>query len=150
MRIDYLDCHMGLACTDSLMPTQRLADELCVPIPERGWMNETPIGIGRRWTVEGTKAGLKEMLLPLEPGLWRYVEHPAVDTPELRVIDTEWGIDEARHRHAVHQVWRDPEIKQIIRERGIRLVSVRELWDYDRCRPMPWHWNGTRHEAFNR
>jgi hypothetical protein len=67
--------------------------------------------------------------------VWRYIGHPAHDTPELRAVDSEWGARIAAIRSTTHQLWRDPDVKRLVARRSIELVSVADLWDYERCEP---------------
>ncbi len=135
IRVDYLDCHMGMACRQLLPIVQRLAAELCVPIPEQGLLGEREVNLEdvQNSTEAGTRVVI-EMLESLTPGVWRYIGHPAHDTPELRAVDSEWGPRLARGRDATRRVWQDPAVKRVIDDRGIRLVSPADLWDYEACR----------------
>ncbi len=137
VRLDYVDCHMGMACRDDLYPiTRRLAREFCLGVSGKDVFNE------RRAKPEypdnspsGIKAGLLRMLEELTPGLWLYVGHPAARTPELEAVDTNSGAMWAERRSSVLAAWTDPEIRRVIAERGIELVSMRDLWDDEACRP---------------
>jgi hypothetical protein len=136
VRVDYLDCHMGMACRELLPIVRRIAGELCLPVPEQGLLGEREVnledsGHSRR---EGKEAVLA-MLRSLTPGVWRYIGHPAHDTPELRAVDSEWGARIAAIRSTTHQLWRDPDVKRLVARRSIELVSVADLWDYERCEP---------------
>jgi hypothetical protein len=137
LRVDYLDCHMGMACAPDLLPiVRKLAEELCLPVPEKGLLGEREAVI--RWdefTVAAGRRGLEGLLRSLEPGLWRLITHPAPDHPELRAIDSEWGPDVAAERGAELALLTDPDLRVLIDELGIELVSVRDVWDYSRCAP---------------
>jgi hypothetical protein len=137
VRVDYLDCHMGLACSEALMPIlQKLAKEFCVPISGIGMLGES--GVRVTWkenTVEEGQRLVRDMLMSLKPGLWLFVGHPARDSSELRAVDTNEGLRWANLRDSELKVWQDPQTKQIIADRKIELVSTRDLWDYQACRP---------------
>ncbi len=137
VRIDYLDCHMRTACTGELLAiVKKLAKELCVPIPEEGLLGEHRIRVSwDRETVESAKEGLEKKLLSLTPGLWKLIAYPAYDTPELTGVDPVWGARQATENLAMFEAWKDPRIREIIAEQGIELVSVRDLWDYEKCEP---------------
>jgi chitin disaccharide deacetylase len=134
LRIDYIDCHMGVACLPELRAIMfELAAELCVPIPENGWMGHREVGFRIEEDPAATIQNFRDLLLSLGPGLYRLVTHPAADTPEARAIDATYGNSEARKRQAVLTALRADEIRRAIVERGIELVSVRNLWDYEAC-----------------
>lgn len=135
IRIDYLDCHMGAACLKPLLPIMlSLSRELCVPIPEEGLMGEQAVGFRIDENPAITIKNFRELLLSLKPGLYRVVIHPAEDSPELRAVSLVWGESEAKKRHAALQAVKSEEIKKVIAERDIEIVSVRDLWDYSGCK----------------
>lgn len=135
IRIDYIDCHMGAACLKPLLPVMlKLSQELCVPIPEEGLMGEQAVGFRIDEDPGITIKNFRELLLSLKPGLYRVVTHPAEDSPELRAVSIVWGESEAKKRHAVLQALKSEEIKKVIMERDIELVSIRDLWDYKGCK----------------
>ncbi len=136
VRIDYLDCHMGLACSEQILPVmKKLAAELCVPIASRGFLGEQAVRLDwQRNTIEEARELIGGMLGSLQPGLWLYVGHPARDSAELRAVDSEVGLEWATRRNAVFEIWRDPEIKRLVAERNIQLVSPRDLWNSGNCR----------------
>jgi chitin disaccharide deacetylase len=134
LRIDYIDCHMGVACLPKLRSIMiALAGELCVPIPENGWMGHEEVGFRIDEDSATTIQNFRDLLLSLGPGLYRLVTHPTADTPEARAMDTVFGNSEARKRHAILAALRADEIRQVIAERNIELVTVRDLWDYTSC-----------------
>lgn len=134
LRIDYIDCHMGVACLPELRSVMfELAAELCVPIPENGWMGHKEVGFRIEEDSAATIQNFQDLLLSLDPGLYRLVTHPAADTPEARAIDATYGDSEARKRQAVLTALRADEIHKAIMERGIELVTVRDLWDSEAC-----------------
>lgn len=149
IRFDYLDCHQGLACQARYLPIlQRLADELCVPIPEEGllgerataptWYGTTPMRalLGQNDYRTDDWQGLREMLAGLGPRLWRYVGHPSTGGTEVRAMDSFWGTDTERMSRAELTAWTDSSIRRLVEAEGIDLVSIRELWDYETCRPL--------------
>lgn len=133
LRIDYIDCHMGMACRDDVMPiTRKLAREYCLGISGQFGERRLRPDYGDRAPAT-VKAALTEALEELEPGLWLYVGHPAVDSPELRAVDSNSGERWALQRSSVLAAWTDPGVKQAIERREIELVSIRDLFDHDAC-----------------
>jgi predicted glycoside hydrolase/deacetylase ChbG (UPF0249 family) len=137
LRVDYIDCHMGFACSEALFAiTQKLAKEYCLAISGPGMFDMQRMRV--QWnerTPEEGKRLLSEELRKLTPGLWLYVDHPAEDSAELRAVDTVVGERWARERSSVLATWTDPEIRNLIDDLGIELVSPRDLFDYATCRP---------------
>lgn len=136
VRLDYVDCHMGMACREELLPiTRKLAAEYCLGVSGAGSLNEKRAQPDYPDdTPEGILTGLVEMLENLTPGLWLYVGHPAVDTPELRAVDTNSGERWALRRSSVLAAWTSPQVRAVIERRGIELVSYRELTADQPCR----------------
>jgi len=137
VRLDYIDCHMGLACREDILPiTKKLAKEYCLAIS-----SDNMFDLGRvritwdRRTPEEAKQVLSAELRKLTPGTWLYVAHPAADTSELRAVDTNDGEQWAKQRSSVLSAWTDPEIRRLIDELGIELIDPRILFDYQACEP---------------
>jgi len=75
-----------------------------------------------------------KMLEELEPGLWLWVCHPGIDSPEqYALIHTEPGSifiegGVGAHRAEVLKTLKSLELKSIILKKGIKLTNYRELW----------------------
>ena len=130
LRLDYVDCHMGLACREELLPvTLRLAEEFCLAVSsarlygERRFAPQYPDDNND----EGVKRALLDALAALEPGLHLYVGHPALRSPELGAVDSGEGEFWYRRRGAVLAAWTDPDVRAAIESRGIELVTMREF-----------------------
>ncbi len=138
VRVEYVDCHMGMACREELLPiTRKLAADHCIPIAGTQSFPQMQ-RFGLDWderTLEEGRRLLDAELRKLTPGLWMYVAHPAADSPELRAVDTEVGECWARQRSAVMALWTDPQTRTLIEELGIELVGPRDVFDYQACAP---------------
>ena len=108
--------------------TQRLAEEYKIPVTPN---DEQFIGVGYdgpRNTSEQKKQSFAAMLKKLEPGkTYIFVDHPGIDDAELRAISHIGYEDVATDRQGVTDVFTDPAIKRLIKEKGIRLITYREL-----------------------
>lgn len=137
VRLDYIDCHMGMACREDLIAiTRRLAKEYCLGISSVGMFGEQRFSAkGETNTPEGFTRALVERLDKLAPGLYLYVDHPANDTPELRAVDTNDGEMWGDIRSSVLAAWTDARVRKAIRDRGIELTPMRELFDRSSCAP---------------
>ena len=132
--ISHLSYHMG--CTslskDVKALTQRLAEEYKIPVTPN---DEQFIGVGyvgAHKTSEQKKQSFTAMLEKLEPGkTYIFVDHPGIDDAELRAIAHIGYEDVATDRQGVTDVFTDPTIKRLIKEKGIRLITYRDLLQKD-------------------
>jgi predicted glycoside hydrolase/deacetylase ChbG (UPF0249 family) len=136
IRIDYIDCHMGIACKPSLVPVLiTLAEELCVPIPEQGWMGTTEFAFRHVGLDLATSAeNFAQELGSLTPGLYRLVVHPRLDVEEARGEDSYFGPTVAELGQLELDVLASPTVRSALTRHSIELVSIRDLWDYQACR----------------
>jgi predicted glycoside hydrolase/deacetylase ChbG (UPF0249 family) len=125
-QVSHLSCHMGTptARPDLRAIVEKLAAEYKLPVRVEGVRG----GFGF-WGEPADKKQsiLAEKLEALEPGLWIFVCHPALETAETRAIGGT-GTHDANVRMAVHrQIVTDaltsPRIRQIIQRRNIQLIS---------------------------
>ncbi len=73
----------------------------------------------------GTRQAFLDLVANLEPGLTEVTMHPAVDTPELRAITTDW-----RQRVADHVILvADRGLDRVIADAGVNLIGYRPLHD---------------------
>lgn len=69
-----------------------------------------------------------EMLDKLEPGkTYVYVEHPAIDDPEMRAIYHIGYEDVAQGRQDVTTMWTDERVKEALIRKGVQLVSYKDV-----------------------
>jgi hypothetical protein len=61
------------------------------------------------------------------PGSYLFVDHPAYDTPEIQALGHKGYYDVARNRDGVTKSWTDERVKEVIRRRGIQLISYADL-----------------------
>ena len=73
-----------------------------------------------------------KVLEALGPGTWVLVEHPGLDTPEMRAIGHKGYWNVATHRDAVTRAFTSEKVKAVIMRRGIQLVSYADAW------PVKW------------
>ena len=68
------------------------------------------------------------MLRKLESGkTYLFVDHPGLDSPELRAIHHIGYEDVAGDRQGVTDLWTSDEVKKAIGEMGIQLISYADL-----------------------
>ena len=126
--VTHLSCHMGTAsCTPELSAlVAKLADEYELPL--RVPNARSPGRFSRpEMTPEQKAANLVKLLENLKPGLWLIVEHPGLDTPEMRAIGHKGYENVAADREGVTQAFTSDKVKEVIRRRGIQLVSYGDV-----------------------
>jgi hypothetical protein len=130
---------MGMACREDLLPvTRKLAKEYCLGISSVGMFGEKRFSAkADANTPAAFTAALLAELEKLTPGLYLYVDHPAVDTPELRAVDSNDGRRWADIRSSVLAAWTDPSVQSLVKARNIELVPMRDLFDRTACAPRP-------------
>lgn len=128
-QVSHLSSHMGTpTATPQLRAlVQKLAQEYKLPL-------ETPGAQYARWaadskaTAEQREAALVKTLEELTPGVWILIEHPGLDTPEMRAMGHQGYWEVATHREGVTKAFCSPKVKEVIKKRGIQLVSYRDMW----------------------
>ena len=127
-----------MACREEILPiTRKLAAGNCTPIAGHQSFPEMR-NFGLEWdqrTPEESRRLFGAKLRGLTPGLWMYVDHPAADSPELRVVDTNSGKRWARERSSVLTIRTDLRMRALIDELGISLVGPHDVFDYQACAP---------------
>lgn len=128
--ISHVSGHMG--CTGMSPEVRALADRLTkeynihVDLAALGVKGVSYIG--ERRTSEEKTAGFIKMLESLKPGeTYMFVDHPALDTPEMRAIHHIGYDDVAIDRQGVTDAWTHPKVKETVTKLGIQLVSYRDL-----------------------
>ena len=61
----------------------------------------------------------------LPPGLTCLLIHPAIDTPELRAICTDW-----RQRVADYETFRSMKLRSHLRDSGVQVIGWRPIRDF--------------------
>ncbi|MBN2475248.1 MAG: polysaccharide deacetylase family protein [Pirellulales bacterium] len=127
-QVSHLSCHMGTAVSSPELRAlvERLSKEYRLPLGVPGARSAGGFG-GTGTTPEQKEAALVEILKGLKPGLWLFVEHPGVDTPEMRAIGHVGYRHVAADRDGVTKAFLSEEVKRVIRERGIQLLSYADV-----------------------
>ena len=87
--------------------------------------------VTRRGDVEDHLDFVADVFNRLPAGLSCVLLHPAIDTLEIRAITSDW-----RGRVADFEVFRQPSLRDHIRDLGIELISYRPICDAMRRRPQ--------------
>jgi len=129
-RIGHLSHHMGCSSLSAEVKTlvRKLAREYRVDI-EPSELGVTGVGYkGPSKTSEEKLQSFTKMLESLEAGkTYLFVDHPGLDTPELRAIHHIGYENVASDRQGVTDTWTDPRIRELIKSKGIQLIGYRDL-----------------------
>jgi predicted glycoside hydrolase/deacetylase ChbG (UPF0249 family) len=131
-RVSHVSAHMGTATATP--PLRALTQRLCAEYglsmgPKIGEMRGLRGWQGR--SAEEREASLAGLLENLKPGNWLLVEHPGLDTPEMRALGHKGYEDVAADRAGVLHAFVSPRIRNLVTQRGIELV------DYTTTAPAP-------------
>ena len=105
----------------------KLANEYKLDISTSEYGVQRFPGYRRAKTKEERIEKFIESLEALKPGTYLFVEHPGLDTAEMRAIGHTGYYDVAADRDAVTEVFTNSEVKNKIKELGIQLISYADL-----------------------
>jgi predicted glycoside hydrolase/deacetylase ChbG (UPF0249 family) len=128
----HLSAHMGCTSLSAEVHTlsEELAKEYNLTIDLKTHEVENVRYKGPSKTAREKTESFIAMLRTLETGkTYLFVDHPALDTPELQNIYHIGYHDVAEDRQGVTSTWTSPEVKQAIQNLGIKLISYRDLND---------------------
>jgi len=129
-RISHVSAHMG--CTDISEEvkgvTKKLAGEYKIDIDLTGAGVKGVRYEGASKTFQQKKASFIAMLNTLLPGeTYLFVDHPALNTPELKAIHHIGYENVAEDRQGVTNLWTDAEIIALIKKKKIQLISYKDV-----------------------
>jgi len=126
-RISHLSEHMGWSSVSPEMKSlfEKLAKEYHL---ETDLTNLQYAGkYGQKNASTTALQSFLDMLKELPSGTFLYVEHPGLDTPEARAIFHTGYENVAEQRQTVTDIFTSEEVKKLIAERKIQLISYKEL-----------------------
>ncbi len=129
-RVSHLSGHMGCENIgkDVKALVARLAREYKLDIAPEEFGVKAMRYDGPHGTSEEKIASFMKALQTLEAGkTYLFVDHPGLDTPELRAIHHIGYENVALDRQGVTDTWTDPRVKQLVEAKGIQLISYRDL-----------------------
>jgi predicted glycoside hydrolase/deacetylase ChbG (UPF0249 family) len=129
-RISHISSHMG--CTDLDKQVKALVEKLSKEYNIN--INFKELGVqsigykGPSGTVDEKLKSFLNMLDSLKPGgTYLFVDHPALDGPEMRAIYHIGYENVAADRQGVTDVWTNPLVMEAIRKKNIQLISYADL-----------------------
>lgn len=129
-RISHISGHMG--CTDISdsvkQMTRKLAKEYKIDIDLQE-LNVKYIGYdGPHKSLQEKVQSFINILNKLQPGnTYLFVDHPGLNSQELRAIHHIGYEDVATDRQGVTDTWMNEKIKKLIKQKGIQLISYKDL-----------------------
>lgn len=129
-QLSHLSYHMYCIGIDDEVKTlaRKLAIEYRLDIEPQDKKVKSVSYVGAKRTAEEKLASFAKMLEGLEPGqTYLFVDHPAFDTPEMRAVRHIGYEDVAIDRQGVTDTWTNPQIRNVIKSRGIQLIGYRDL-----------------------
>jgi chitin disaccharide deacetylase len=142
--VTHIDCHMFAMLSHGLADAYvALGFEIGLPVlmtRQPAWVDALTASAINEWEERGVPVfdHLREMPLShpagtlldtakhifeeLPAGLTYLLMHPALDTPELRAICTDW-----RQRVADYETFGDPELRDHVRRAGIHVIGWRPI-----------------------
>jgi predicted glycoside hydrolase/deacetylase ChbG (UPF0249 family) len=129
-RISHISAHMGCYSMSPEVSSlaKRLAQEYKIDIDPKEYNVNGISYLGPKGTSEEKIQSFIKMLESLKPGqTYMFVDHPGLDSPELRAIHHIGYENVAADRHGVTTAWTDPKVKDTIKKLGIQLISYADL-----------------------
>ncbi len=127
-QVSHLTSHMGTPTSTPQLRAlvQRLAKEYKLPVEFPQAKGIGGFG-GSEADAKERVAALVKLIEELKPGTWILVEHPGLDTPEMRAMGHKGYWNVAKHRDAVTRAFTSDKVKNVIKKRKIKLISYSDL-----------------------
>lgn len=127
-QVSHLSCHMftAVATPPLRQLTERLAREYGLRLEDEGLQFVEPLG-GAEVDAEGKEQKLLSLLDGLTPGKWLLVDHPGLDTLEMRALGHRGYEQVAFDRAGVTYAFTSPRVQKQIKQRSIMLISYADL-----------------------
>lgn len=121
--ISHFSEHMG--CLDFSEETKKLKEKLAKDYNLDIRLEDYNVRSIESWS--GKEKNLIKMLENLKPGTYITVEHPAYNSKEMETIGHVGYKNVGQNRQEVLEAFTSEEVKQIIEERNIKLISYKDL-----------------------
>jgi predicted glycoside hydrolase/deacetylase ChbG (UPF0249 family) len=128
-QLSHLSDHMGFQALGPQVGelVRRLAAEYRLDI-DPGKLRVSDAGwSGKPVTAEEKLASFLRVIEGLGPGTHLFVDHPALDTPEMRAMGHVGYEDVAVDRQGVTRAWTSAAVKAAVERRGIELIGYKDL-----------------------
>lgn len=129
-RLTHISAHMGCTEMSDLVKTlaKTLAKEYNLDIDPSSLNVKNVSYDGPSKTANEKLKSFISMLNKLEPGnTYLFVDHPGIDTDELRAVHHIGYENVAEDRQGVTETWTNAKVKEVVRKKRIQLVSYADL-----------------------
>ena len=129
-RISHASSHMGAAVgtPEARAITEKLCKEFGLRLEAKGAKGVRNWS-GSQKTAEEKEAALVVAIEKLEPGTWIIVEHPGVDTDEMKAMGHKGYENVGADRVGVTRAFTSDKVKEAVKARGVKLISHQDLTD---------------------
>lgn len=129
-RTRHASCHMGaaVASPEARSITEKLCKEFGLRLDAKG-AKGVPNWSGSQKTPKEKEAGLVAAIDQLEPGTWIIVEHPGVDTDEMKAMGHRGYENVGADRVGVTFAFTSAKVMGALARRGVKLISHLDLTD---------------------
>lgn len=127
--VSHVNCHMGCeSCAPEISAlVKKLAEEYNLNAdPSKYGYKYISLWERENTTAEARIASAVKTIKELKPGKYLFIDHPGLDTPEMRAIWHKGYENVAADRDAVTKVFTSAEVKKAVSEKGIVLISYKE------------------------
>lgn len=127
--VSHINCHMGCeSCAPEIKNlVNKLAEEYNLNTePFKESYKYLPLWKKEDTTAEARIASAVKTIKAVKPGNYIFVDHPGLDTPEMRAIWHTGYENVAADRDAVTKVFTSSEVKKAVSEKGIVLISYKD------------------------
>lgn len=127
--VSHVNCHMGCgSCAPEVNELiKRLAEEYKLNIePSVYGFKHVSLWKKEDLTPEARIASAVKTIRELKPGKYIFIEHPGLDTPEMRAIWHTGYENVAADRDGVTKVFTSSEVKKAVADKGVKLVAYKE------------------------
>jgi hypothetical protein len=127
-QVSHLSAHMGTPmCTPELRQlSEKLAREYRLPLEATNVQYVRGFS-GPQKTPAQKAADLVRIASELTPGSWLLIEHPGLDTPEMKALGHLGYYNVSQDRVGVTTAFTSDQVKRVIQQRRIRLISYADL-----------------------
>lgn len=130
-QVSHLSSHMGTptATKELKAIVDKLAKEFNLPIDTPPYLKRAGGFGGSHTTPAQKEARMVEILENLQPGTYLFIEHPALNTPEMEPIGHIGYRNVAADREGVTFAFTSEKVKKVVEDRGIQLISYKDLYE---------------------
>jgi hypothetical protein len=128
--LSHITTHMGFTSADDEIRklVESLAKEYDLFIDlEKVDLKRLGFDRDKKADFKSQEKAFADHLRNLEPGTYIFVEHPSLDTPEMENIGHGGNSDVGYEREGVTRIFTAELVKQVIKERNIKLISYQDL-----------------------